>query len=77
MTQHTVSHTRSAPKRRPGARVKSSCSVPVALVVLSLIPVISGSGCWMTLLYHGAPGGHVLSGIRARHALAHAPLAGS
>jgi uncharacterized membrane protein len=43
MTQHTVSHTRPAPQRRPGARDKSSWSVPVALVVLSLIPLISGS----------------------------------
>jgi uncharacterized membrane protein len=43
MTQHTVSHTRPAPQRRPGVRDKSSWPVPVALVVLSLIPVISGS----------------------------------
>jgi uncharacterized membrane protein len=43
MTQHTVSHTRPAPRRRPGVRDKSSWPVPVALVVLSLIPVISGS----------------------------------
>jgi uncharacterized membrane protein len=43
MTQHTVSHTRPAPQRRPGARDKSSWPVPVALVVLSLIPVIAGS----------------------------------
>jgi hypothetical protein len=146
MTQHTVSHTRPAPQRRPGARAKST--VPVALVVLSLIPVIfgsrrlpevaggpqlrpdnpgidvspaplvvhvlaaaaflgafqvcarlrshrpgwhrrsgrilvgaglavDGSGCWMTLFYPDAPGGHLLWGIRARHALAHALLAGS
>jgi uncharacterized membrane protein len=43
MIQHTVAHTRPAPRRRPGARDRSSWSVPVALVVLSLIPVISGS----------------------------------
>ena len=43
MTQHTVSHTRPAPQRRPGGRDKSSWPVPLALVVLSLIPVISGS----------------------------------
>jgi uncharacterized membrane protein len=43
MTQHTVSHTRPAPQRRPGVRDRSSWRVPVALVILSLIPVISGS----------------------------------
>jgi uncharacterized membrane protein len=43
MTQYTVSPTRPAPQRRPGVRDKSSWPVPVALVVLSLIPVISGS----------------------------------
>jgi hypothetical protein len=43
MTQHTVQHTRPAPRRRPGVRDKSSWTVPLALVVLSLIPVISGS----------------------------------
>jgi uncharacterized membrane protein len=43
MTQQTVSHTRPAPQRRPGARDKSSWPVPVALVVLSLIPVVAGS----------------------------------
>jgi uncharacterized membrane protein len=43
MTQHTVPQTRPAPKRRPGNRDRSSWSVPVALVALSLIPVISGS----------------------------------
>jgi hypothetical protein len=43
MTQHTLSHTRPAPQRRPGVRDKSSWSVPLVLVVLSLIPVISGS----------------------------------
>ena len=36
MTQHTVSHTRPAPQRRPGARDESSWQVPVALMVLSL-----------------------------------------
>jgi uncharacterized membrane protein len=43
MTQRTVQHTRPAPQRRPGVRDKSSWPVPLALVVLSLIPVISGS----------------------------------
>ena len=43
MTQRTVPHTRPAPQRRPGGRGRSSWPVPVALVVLSLIPVISGS----------------------------------
>jgi uncharacterized membrane protein len=43
MSQHTVSLTRPAPQRRPGARDKSSWPVLVALLVLSLIPVISGS----------------------------------
>ena len=43
MTQHTVSHTRPAPRRRPGARDKWSRTVPLALVILSLIPVIFGS----------------------------------
>jgi uncharacterized membrane protein len=40
MTQHTVQHTRPAPRRRPSVRDKSSWTVPLAL---SLIPVISGS----------------------------------
>jgi hypothetical protein len=43
MTQHTVPHTRAAPQRRPGVRKGSSWRVPLALVVLSLIPVVSGS----------------------------------
>jgi hypothetical protein len=43
MTQLTVSHTRPAPHRRPGARDKSSWQVPLALIVLSLIPVVAGS----------------------------------
>ena len=137
MTTHAVPHTRPAPRRRPGARQKSGWPIPVALVVLSLIPVISGSlrlveiaggpqlmptnpridaspaplvvhvlgaalyailgafqfsarlrrrhlswhrrsgrilvvaglavagsGLWMTLFYAGAPGGHLLWGIR-------------
>jgi hypothetical protein len=42
MTQHTIPHTRPAPKRRPGDRDTSSRPVPMALVILSLIPVISG-----------------------------------
>ena len=40
MTQHAVPHTRPAPQRRPGVRKGSSWRVPLALVVLSLIPVI-------------------------------------
>jgi hypothetical protein len=43
MTQYTIPHTRPAPKRRPGDRDQSSRRVPIAPVVLSLIPVISGS----------------------------------
>jgi uncharacterized membrane protein len=43
MTQRTVSHTRAAQQRQPGFRDKSSWPVPLALVVLSLIPVIAGS----------------------------------
>ena len=43
MTQHAVPHTRPAPQRRPGVRKGSSWRVPLALVVLSLIPVVSGS----------------------------------
>ncbi len=43
MTTPTAPQTRPAPQRRPGARDKSSWSVPLALVVLSLIPVVSGS----------------------------------
>jgi uncharacterized membrane protein len=43
MTQRTVQHTRPAPQRRPGVRGGSSWPVPLALVVLSLIPVIAGS----------------------------------
>jgi uncharacterized membrane protein len=43
MSQRTVPHTRPAPQRRPGARGGSSWPVPLALVVLSLIPVIAGS----------------------------------
>jgi uncharacterized membrane protein len=42
MTTHTAPHTRPAPRRRPGARDKSSWPVPVVLVILSLIPVVSG-----------------------------------
>jgi hypothetical protein len=40
MTSYTVSHTRPALRRRPGARDGSSWQVPLALVVLSLIPVV-------------------------------------
>jgi hypothetical protein len=43
MTQRTVPNTRPAPQRRPGARGGSNWQVPLALVVLSLIPVVSGS----------------------------------
>jgi uncharacterized membrane protein len=43
MSQRTVPYTRPAPQRRPGVRNGSSWHVPVALVVLSLIPVIAGS----------------------------------
>ena len=43
MSQHTVPHTRPAPQPRPGVRGGSSWQVPLALVVLSLIPVIAGS----------------------------------
>jgi Predicted membrane protein (DUF2306) len=43
MSQHTDQHTRPAPQRRPGVRGGSSWQVPLALVVLSLIPVIAGS----------------------------------
>lgn len=43
MTQRTVPHTRPAPQRRPSVRSGSSWPVPLALVVLSLIPVIAGS----------------------------------
>jgi hypothetical protein len=43
VTQRTASHTRPAPLRRPGVRGGSSWRVPLALVVLSLIPVIAGS----------------------------------
>ena len=43
MTTLAITNTRPARQRRPGAREKSSWRVPVALVALSLIPVISGS----------------------------------
>jgi uncharacterized membrane protein len=43
MTTATVTQTRPAGQRRPGARQKFGWLVPVALVALSLIPVISGS----------------------------------
>jgi uncharacterized membrane protein len=43
MSQRTVPHTRPAPQRRPGVQGGSSGHVPLALVVLSLIPVIAGS----------------------------------
>ena len=48
MTQRAISHTRPAPQRRPGGRATasgggSSWQVPLALILLSLIPVIAGS----------------------------------
>ena len=43
MTQRTVPNTRPAPQRRPGVRDRPSWRVPLALVVLSLIPLVSGS----------------------------------
>ena len=43
MTQGTVPHTRLAPQRRPGVGGGSSWPIPLALVVVSLIPVIAGS----------------------------------
>ena len=43
MTRTTITQTRPARQRRPGAREKSGWPVPVAPVALSLIPVISGS----------------------------------
>ncbi|WP_405097353.1 DUF2306 domain-containing protein [Micromonospora sp. NBC_01412] len=43
MTQHTVPVTRPASRRPPGDRDGSSWHLPVALVVLGLIPVVAGS----------------------------------
>ncbi len=43
MTTPTMTQTRPARQRRPGSREKSGWPVPVALIALSLIPVISGS----------------------------------
>jgi uncharacterized membrane protein len=43
MTTATITGTRPARQRRPGARQRSGWLVPAALVALSLIPVISGS----------------------------------
>ena len=43
MTTTAVTQTRPARQRRPGAGAKSGWQVPLALVLLSLIPVISGS----------------------------------
>ncbi len=43
MTSHSVTLTRPARQRRPVARDKWSRTVPLALIVLSLIPVIFGS----------------------------------
>jgi len=43
MSATTITKTRPARQRRPGAREKGGWQVPLALVALSLIPVISGS----------------------------------
>ena len=43
MSQGTVSGTRPARQPRPSARDGSSWRVPVALVVLSIVPVVAGS----------------------------------
>ena len=43
MTQSTVPRTRSAPPRRPGARDGAGWRVPLALVILTLFPVVAGS----------------------------------
>jgi hypothetical protein len=43
MTTTAIIQTGPARQRRPGAREESGWPVPVALVALSLIPVISGS----------------------------------
>jgi uncharacterized membrane protein len=43
MTSQAIPQTRPAPQRRPADRDRSGWRVPLALVILSLIPVISGS----------------------------------
>ncbi len=43
MTTPILADTRPARRRRPGGRDRSSWQVPVTLIVLSLIPVVSGS----------------------------------
>jgi uncharacterized membrane protein len=43
MTQRAVPHTRPAQQRRPGVRGASNWKGPLALILLSLIPVIAGS----------------------------------
>jgi hypothetical protein len=43
MTTQTVTRIRPAPRRRPGTRPRSGWWVSVALVALSLIPIVSGS----------------------------------
>ena len=43
MSQYVAPHARPAPQRRPGGRAGSALRVPAALVVLSLVPVVSGS----------------------------------
>ena len=43
MTQYAPSDARPAPQHRPGVRDGSGWRVPVALVVLSIVPVVAGS----------------------------------
>ncbi len=43
MTLHTASDARPAPQPRPGVRDGSSWRLPIALMVLSTVPVIAGS----------------------------------
>jgi uncharacterized membrane protein len=43
MTERTVLRTRSAPRRRPGVRGGAGWRVPLALVILTLFPVVAGS----------------------------------
>lgn len=43
MTQYTDSRSRPAPQRQPGSRDGSSWRVPVALVAVTIVPLIAGS----------------------------------
>jgi uncharacterized membrane protein len=43
MTERTLPRTRSAPPGRPGPRDGSAWRVPLALVILTLFPVVAGS----------------------------------